>query len=107
MTETATTLEDAAVVAELISAANDIEGVPNSERAQLLQRAASIISDYRVELDALIVPAKEDGPDDVVHELNELARHIDQAATDEVVSAMLNAAEIIAERRTILRAKST
>ena len=105
MKEPATTDDGASLVAELIDAANEIERASSPERANLIRRAASTISDYHIEIAFSMTPANEGGPDDVVHELNELVRLIDQVADDEVVSAMLNAAELIADRRTILQSK--
>lgn len=76
------------------------------ERANLLRRAASTISEYRDEIDYSDTLANDrGGPDDIVFCLNEMARRIDEFSEAEVSETLLEAVGTIQAARILLDAK--
>jgi acyl-CoA reductase-like NAD-dependent aldehyde dehydrogenase len=94
----------AAVVSELIRAANEAPKLTKPERARLLERAAATIADYRDEISFSGTPAN-DHPGDIVRELRDVARLIDLFSAEEIARKLLDAAEIIKVCRVLLEAK--
>ncbi len=96
---------DAALVLELIRAANEAEQLTNSARASLLQRAADTLRDYRYQINYSGTPANDDGSNDPAREWSEMARTADQFTAGEVSQKLLDAADLIKVARMMLEEK--
>ncbi len=92
-------------ISELIRAANETDRLTKAESARLLQRCAATLRDYRHQIDYSETPANDGGPNDVAHELSEMARLIDLFSAEEVSKTLLEAVATIKAARTLLEIK--
>ncbi|HEV7433579.1 MAG TPA: hypothetical protein VGO22_01710 [Pseudorhizobium sp.] len=94
-----------AFISELIKAANQVESLTKPERARLMERAARTIQEQRDQITFIEAPANDNGLDDPVLELREMARLIDIFSATTISSKMMQAVQIIIAGEALLQAK--
>lgn len=90
---------------QLIRAGTETGQLRRSERAGLLQKAASLIRDYRDEINAADALAFDDTPDDIVYCREHMAEHVGDIAVHEIAEALLEAAESVKVGRILVDAR--